>query len=144
MLIDSNTVSLDSTSILGAAVKGDGVGLTSFLNPGREEPIPVALKVVEDFSGGTSIEFKLQQADAKDGTYADVPGSAVSVALADLVKGRRIGWRFLPPGASKPWLKVAATPTGTFTAGKVFAAIVREDILPYEAGMYIDGGVVKG
>lgn len=144
MIIDSNTVLLDSAPILGAVVTGDAVGLTSFFNPGREEPIPVSAKVVEDFKGGTSVAFKLQQAETKDGSYEDVSGSSVSVALADLVKGQRIGWRFLPFGASKPWLKIVATPTGTFTAGKVFAAIVREDALPYENGMYIDGGVVKG
>ena len=45
---------------------------------------------------------------------------------------------------TKSWLKMVATPTGTFTAGKVFAAVVREDDQPWEAGMYIDAGVVKG
>lgn len=36
------------------------------------------------------------------------------------------------------------TATGSFTAGKVFAAIMREDAEGYEAGMYIDGGKVVG
>lgn len=83
MIIDSNTVLLDSAPILGAVVTGDAVGLTSFFNPGREEPIPVSAKVVEDFKGGTSVAFKLQQAETKDGSYEDVSGSSVSVALAD-------------------------------------------------------------
>ena len=97
MIIDANTVLLDSAPILGAAVTGPAVGLTSFLNPGRQEPIPIRARVVgEDFAGGTSITFKLTQADSEGGTYADVPGSSVTVALADLTKGKAVGWRFLP------------------------------------------------
>ena len=141
MVIDSNLVLMDSTPILGAAVTGNAVPLTSFLKPGRQEPIPVCAKVVgTDFAGGTSITFKLTQCATSDGTYTDVPGSSVTVALADLTVGKPIGWRFLPRGANKPWLKMVATPTGTFTAGKVFGAIVREDDLPMEAGMYFDKG----
>lgn len=145
MVIDSNLVLMDSTPILGAAVTGNAVPLTSFLKPGREEPIPVCAKVVgTDFAGGTSITFKLTQCATSDGTYTDVPGSSVTVPLSDLTVGKPIGWRFLPRGASMPWLKMVATPTGTFTAGKIFGAVVREDDLPYEAGMFIDKGVVKG
>ncbi len=145
MLLDSNLVLLDSTPILGAAVTGPAVALTSLLKPGRAEPIPVCAKVVgEAFAGGTSITFKLTQSDTEAGTYADVPGSAVTVPLADLKVGTPIGWRFLPRGTSKKWLKMVATPSGTFTAGKIFGAIVREDDQPYEAGMYFDKGVVQG
>lgn len=145
MLIDSNLILMDSTPVLGAPVTGPAVALTSLLNPGRAEPIPICAKVVgEKFAGGTSISFKLTQADTEGGTYADVPGSTVTVALADLTVGKAIGWRFLPRGTSKQWLKMVATPTGTFTAGKIFGAIVREDDQPYEAGMYIDKGVVRG
>lgn len=140
MIIDSNLVSLDSVAVTSSAVTGSAIALTSFLNPGRMEPIPVCAKVVEDFAGGTSITYKLTQSDTKDGTYTDVPGSSVTVALVDLIVGKPIGWRFLPRGASKPWLKMVATPTGTFTAGKIFGAIVREDDLPMEAGIYFDKG----
>ena len=141
MVIDSNLVLMDSTPILGAAVTGNAVPLTSFLKPGREEPIPICAKVVgTDFAGGTSITFKLIQSDTQGGTYTDVPGSSITVALADLTVGKPIGWRHLPRGVSKPWINMSATPTGTFTAGSVFAAIVREDALPMEAGMYFDKG----
>lgn len=141
MVIDSNLVLMDSTPILGAAVTGNAVPLTSFLKPGREEPIPICAKVVgTDFAGGTSITFKLTQCATSDGTYADVPGSSLTVALADLTVGKPIGWRHLPRGVTLPWLKMVATPTGTFTAGNVFAAIVREDALPMETGMYFDKG----
>lgn len=145
MVIDSNLVLMDSTPILGTAVTGNAVPLTSFLKPGREEPIPICAKVVgTDFAGGTSITFKLTQCATSDGTYTDVPGSSVTVALADLTVGKSIGWRFLPRGVTAPWLKMVATPSGTFTAGKVFGAIVREDDLPMEAGMYFDKGANVG
>lgn len=142
MLIDSNLVFIDNKPVT-TAVTGEEVGLTSFLKPGREEPIPLMIKVTEAFAGGTSLAIKLQQAEEKGGTYEDIPGASVTVLLADLTLGARIGWRFLPD-AKKPWLKMTATPTGSFTAGKLFAAIAREDDIPYEAGMYIDAGKVKG
>lgn len=145
MIIDSNLVSLDSVAVTSSAVTGSAIALTSFLKPGRMEPIPICAKVVgEDFAGGTSITFKLTQSDTESGTYTDVPGSSVTKVLADLAVGKSVGWRFLPSGSSKPWLKMVATPSGTFTAGKVFGAIVREDDLPYEADMYFDKGVKVG
>ena len=146
MIIDDNTVLIDSQAVTSAAVTGSAVGLTSLLKPGRAEPIHVVAKVVEeDFAGGTSIAFKLQQGDTEDDdSFEDVPGSEVTALLADLTLGKCIGWRFLPPGVSKPWIKMVATPTGTFTAGKIFAAVVREEEQHYEEGMYIDAGQVKG
>ena len=144
MIIDDNAVLIDAQAVTSAAVTGPAVGLTSLLKPGRAEPIHVVAKVMDaDFAGGTSVEFKLTQSDTEEGTYDDVPGSAITVALADLTAGKSIGWRFLPPGVSKPWIKMVATPTGTFTAGKIFAAVVREEFLDYENGMYIDAGILK-
>ena len=144
MLLDDNTVLLDHAPVLGDAVTSDAIALNALQFPGRAEPIPVCANVTESFAGGTSITFKLTQADSEGGTYADVPGSSVTVALANLTKGKALGWRFLPRGVGKPWLKMVATPSGTFTAGRVFAAVTREDDLPYEAGMYIDKGIVRG
>ena len=146
MIIDDNAVLIDAQAITSAAVTGNAVGLTSLMKPGRAEPIHVVAKVMgDDFAGGTSIEFKLQQGETEDDdSFEDVPGSSVTVLLADLTAGKSIGWRFLPPGVSKPWIKMVATPTGTFTAGAIFAAVVREEEQPYEAGMYIDAGMVKG
>ena len=143
MILDDNLVSIDGAS-LTSAITPKAIPLTSLLKPGREEPIPVCVKVTETAAGGTSIAIKLQQADTETGTYAEVPGSAATVALANLTKGNLPYLRWLPPGVTKPWLKVVVTATGTFTAGKIFAAVVREDELPYEAGMYIDKGVVVG
>ena len=145
MLIDSNTVFFDSAAVTSGEVTGNAVGLTSLMKPGRAEPIHICAKVVEeDFSGGTSIDFKLTQSDRESGSYDDVPGSAVTVPLADLKVGKTIGWRFLPAGVTKPWLKMVATPSGSFTTGRIFAAVVREESQPWEDGMYIDAGSVVG
>jgi hypothetical protein len=55
--------------------------------------------------------------------------------------GTNIGWRYLPPGVTKQWIKIVATPGGTFTGGTLFAAIVRDDEMPYSEGLYLDRGV---
>ncbi len=137
MLIDSNTVSIDCEP-LTAAVTGKAVPLASLLKPGRQEPVCVYVRATEKAAGGTSVTITIQQSDAKNGTYTDA--ASATVALADLTPGKILGWRWLPPLITKQWLKIKATPTGEFTAGKIFAAVVREDPLEYEDGMYIDKG----
>ena len=145
MILDDNLISIEDGDLTGATVTGKAIALNSFQKPGRMGPIPFFVGVVgEDAAGGTSITIKLQQSDSESGSYSDVPGSSLTVALADMVTGKNIGWRFLPTGLTKPWFKVVSTQAGTFTAGKLFAAVTTEDHLPYEEGMYIDAGVVKG
>ena len=142
MILDSNCVSIDDQAITSSAVTGNAVPLNMFWKPGRQDPICVAIKG-SAFAGGTSITFKVTECDTATGTFTDVPGS-VTVALADLQKGGNLAFRYLPTKTAKQWIKIVATPTGTFTAGKLTAAVVREDDLPYEAGMYINKGAVVG
>lgn len=145
MLIDSNLVLVEA-EIKGAPLNGDPVALTSLTIPGKFDCIPVYFSATADIAGGSKVTVKLQQADTKDGVYADVPGSTWEATLDELkacVKGSRVGVKWLPRGVVKQWIKMIVTPTGTFTAGKVFAAIVREDDEAYEPGLYIkDGRVV--
>ena len=55
-----------------------------------------------------------------------------------------MGGRARPPAAGN-WLRLKVTVAGTVTGeGRLFAAVVREDDLPWEDGMHIDGGVVRG
>lgn len=143
MIIDSNLVFVDAA--ITATGVSEAVALTSLYKPGRAEPIPVLVRVTENFAGPTSLTFKLTECDTSDGTYTDVAGASMTIPLADLKTGKKFGWRYLPANINKQWLKLAYTVTGTApTAGKVFAAIMREIDEPYEAGMYIDAGVVKG
>ena len=143
MILDDNLILLDNAS-LTTTVTSNAVALNSLFKPGRAEPIPLWVKCTEAGAGGTSIAIKLTESDTEAGVYSDVPGSAETVLTAALVKDAKIYHRFLPAGVSKPWLKISVTATGTYTSGKITAAIVREDEQPYEAGMFIDKGVAEG
>lgn len=144
MILDDNLIFFDRAS-LGSAVSSAAVPLNSLFKPGKAEPIAVFVKVNETAATGTSITLKLQEADTEAGDYSDVPGSSETILTAALVKDAKIYLRWLPGAVKKQWLKVDVTLTGsTFTAGKITAAIVREDEQPYEAGMYIDKGAVQG
>lgn len=144
MIFDDNLVSIDHEELSGGAITGNAIALNAFQMPGRMGPIPMLVTVSGDAAGGTGLALKLQQAEDAAGPFEDVPGAEMTVALADMQPGMNIGWRYLPSGVTQPWLKVVVTPTGTFTAGTVFAAVTREEVMPYVPGMYISDGVVKG
>lgn len=146
MLIDSNAVLVEA-ELKGAAITGDPVGLTSLKIPGKFDCLPIYFSASPDIAGGTKITVKLQQADTKDGVYADVDGStweATTAQLQDISKGARVGIKWMPRSVTKPWVKMVVTPTGSYTKGKVFAAVTREDYEGYEPGLYIKGGKVVG
>ncbi len=144
MIIDSNLILFENKDDIIKTATGDAIALNSLLIPGKAEPIPIMLRVKEDLEGATSVAVKLQQADSETGTYADVSGASLTIAVADFKVGKRFGWRFLPRSVTKPWLKLSVTVTGTATAGKLFACISGFEDEPYEDGMYIDKGVVEG
>ena len=137
MIVDSNLVLKEGDAY--STGTGSAIALNSLKIPGKMEPIPFLLKITEDYAGGTSIAFKLQQSDTEAGNYTDVPGSTFSIALADLTQGAKSPIKWLPRGVTKSWIKLAYTATGTFSAGKVFCALMREDHEPYESGLYLDG-----
>lgn len=144
MILDDNLIFFENAS-LGSAVTSAAVPLTSLMKPGRAEPICVFAKCNQTAATGTSITLKLTQSDTEAGEYTDVPGSSETILTAALVKDAKIYLRWLPGAVTKQWLKVGVTLTGsTFTSGKITAAIVREDDLPYATGMYIDKGAVVG
>lgn len=140
MLLDDNNISINDCS-LEETQTGDAIPLTSLLRPGRAEPVCVFIRATEKAAGGTSVALAIEHADKENGTFSTV--ATATVTTAELVPGQLLGWRWLPPSVTKPWIRVKATPTGTFTAGKIFAAIVREDPQEYENGMYIDKGQLQ-
>lgn len=140
-IIDSHNVLWDEAL---AAKDGPEVGLTSFLIPGREEPIPLMIKFTAKPSGASEVVIKIKQADKQGGSYEEVPGVAITMAAdADMDVGKRAPIRFLPPGVTKPWIRLNVSGT-VGSGGKMFAAVMREDDLPQVAGQYIDKGVVEG
>ena len=141
MIIDSNLVLWEGPA---ATKAGKAVALNALHIPGKAEPLPLAVKFTEALAGATSVTLKLQQSDSAEEGFTDVPGAAVTVPAADFKAGGRVAWRFLPRTATKPWLRLDVKVTGTATAGSLFAAFVREEDEPYEAGQYINKGVAVG
>lgn len=142
MIIDSNLVFSDAASL--ASGDSEAVGLTSFLTPGRMGPIPMCIRILADDATVTALEVQLKQSDSKDGTYEDVPNACLAWEQEDLTQGKILSWRFLPSFATKPWLKLEYEVTGGDGSGKIFAALTREEDMPYVPGMYIDAGAVQG
>lgn len=148
MIIDSNAIFFDSKKLseLKSATESDPVGLTSLHRPGMAEPVAVAVRISSDTTGLTGLTVLVQQSDTEKGTYKDVDGTVLEMdngADGALAAGKDVGWRFLPRHITKPWIKLKVTATGA-SAGTLFAAVVREDEIPYGEGMYIDKGVVLG
>ncbi|MDD6087770.1 MAG: hypothetical protein PUB69_00385 [Desulfovibrionaceae bacterium] len=129
MIIDANTIFCENLAVRGAEVKSGTVILSALQKPGKAEPIPLRVMVPEGFAGGTSMTFTFQQADSEDGEFADVPGASFEMTANQLAKGSILPIRFVPAGVEKPVLRLAMTPTGTFTAGKITALIGREDVI---------------
>lgn len=139
----------DNTQILfEGVVTGTGkvVPLTGLKIPGKMNPIPMCLKITKAITGLTAdtLDIKLQQSDDGKTNWADVPNSTISIAKADVgTVGRVKSVKYLPREVTKNYIKAVVTATGA-TAGAIFMALTREDDEPYEAGLYIDKGVVEG
>lgn len=140
MLLDDNLVFFDGKEIKAEATS-EPVALNSLFKPGKNhDVIPMIVTFTEAAEGGTSLKLTLQQGDTPDGAFEDVPGGVLDAKTADMAPGRSVGWRYLPAGVTKPWMKLKLSPTGTFTKGKLFVAVTREDVMPYDEGLYIDKG----
>lgn len=146
MLLDSNNISIDNKAAT-SAITGDAIPLTSLLKPGREEPVCVFIRATEPVcaatgeGAATGMTFTIQQADTKDGTFETV--ATATATLEEMEKAVSLAWRWLPPSVTKSWLRINAQANGNVASGKIFAAIVREDPLDYEDGMYIDKGQLQ-
>lgn len=140
-IIDRNAVFFEGP--LTADAQSPAVALTALKLPGRMEPMPLRVSITQAFSPAEvqSLGLALEQADRQDGPWSAVPGAAWSAAGAELVSGARLGPRFLPQGVRKPWLRLAFTLTPqdgeTVTEGQIFAALLREEDLPYEPALQV-------
>lgn len=142
MILDDNLVFLDGAALTETATSGP-VALNSLFRGGAgHADIPMVIALTEKPEGGDSLELKLEEADSADGGFSEV--ATLSVPADELGSGGRIGWRRLPHGVTKGWLKLTVTPAGGFSAGKIFAALTREDEQPWSGGMFINAGKVIG
>ena len=139
-IIDRNSVLFEGP--LAAAATGNPVALTSLKLPGRMDPMPLRLSVTEAFSPDEmkSLAIHMEEADSADGPWASVPGASVTVDNTaenpGLSLGARPYLRHLPQGVRKCWLRLVFTPVSAegknVTSGRLFAALTREEDLPYE------------
>lgn len=145
MILDSNLISIEG-ELKDAPIEGKAVDLSGFQKPGRMNPIPLYAGVIgeEEPAEGTSITITIEQGDTQCGEFTAIEGLEKKATLEEMKRGKNLGWRFLPPCVTKPWIKVKIEAEGSFTKGCIFAAVVSEDYFPYEEGMYIDAGEVKG
>jgi len=156
MIIDSNLVLIDhlTEEEIGSAGQNmsRAVPLTSFLEPGRQGPIPIVVQLSDGLLGEEAITFKLFQGD----TEAEASSSSSEdgweeigtfTASGPMKKGCRIGWRFLPRSVTKQWLRLQVGDSSDTTNNNhkatdltVFAAVVREDLFEYDKLLYINAG----
>jgi len=157
MIIDSNLVLIDHLTKTEIGEAGQNmsraVPLTSFLEPGRQGPIPIVVQLSDGLLSEETITFKLFQGDE----YADAETSNSSsndweeigtfTASGPMKKGCRIGWRFLPRSVTKQWLRLQVGDSSDNQGDghkadnlNVFAAVVREDLFEYDKLLYINAG----
>lgn len=143
MFYDSLNMFSDQQAITATADSTKKVHLGGLKLAGKMDPILIDIRVNADFATLTSLAVKLQQADTEGGSYTDVDAGTGAIGVASLKAGYKFGYRILPGKVTKPWLKLVYAVAGSnATAGKVTAALVREEQDSYEAGQYIDKGKV--
>ena len=139
---------IDSTSVfhegpLTAETDSRAVPLTALRLPGRMEPIPFRICVPEAFDPAEldTLAITLQEADSNDGSWTDVPDASLNIAGTSLTAGARVGWRHVPQGVRKSWLRLHLVPTPqssqTVSKGSLFAALTREEDMPYEPALQV-------
>ena len=142
MLIDNTCVFSDEQAITATADSTNKVNVMSLL--GKGEPVLLDFHVAETFMTLTGLNITIHQCATESGSYtATSMNKDITLASGGLAVGKKIGFRFLARDVIQPWLKVIYTVDGSnATAGKIFAAIVREEQDSYEANQYINKGVV--
>ena len=146
-IIDKNLVFVDG--IVHKNGVSEAVGLTAFPSPGRMEAIPFRVCVTENYDSAQTAEITLTLQQAASPTapesgaeaWADVPGATLLVGVDGLRAGCRLPWRFVPLGVTKPWMRlrfeVKAQSGQTVNKGKLFAALLREEDMPYTPSLQV-------
>jgi hypothetical protein len=139
-LIDNKNIFSDKQAITETADSTSKVNLMAFMGKVKAGNPYVSIKVTENFATLTSLDIDLLQAATESGSYTSVHKIS-AIPRATLIKGYRVPIRVLPSAVKSPWLKLVYTVNGSAaTAGKIFAALTREEGVKMEAGLYIDKG----
>ena len=140
-IIDSTAVFFEGP--LTAQTDSRAVPLTALRLPGRMEPIPFRISVSQGFLAEelASLTLTLQEANSADGPWTDVPDATLTIAGTALTAATRLGWRHVPQGVRKSWLRLHLVPapqaSKNVTTGRIFAALTREEDLPYEPALQV-------
>ena len=85
----------------------------------------IDIRIKEDFAGGTSLQFVLQ--DSADGTtYTDKLTSPAFQAAQLKAKGEDVFYSLAIPKGLRRFIRLKYAVTGTFTTGKVHAILNTE------------------
>lgn len=136
MLLDTQSMFSDAQAITADAPSTNVIDLGSVLTPthaagpitrdlGKGRPIPILVQVVEDFATLTSLTVKLQKDTTSDFSSPTDVDAGPTVALADLVAGKRLTPFWLPEGLDERYVRLYYEVAGTDpTAGKVTAGLI--------------------
>lgn len=91
----------------------------------------LVVRTVEKAAGGTSFTVELQTSDTEDFATTKVLYNSGAVPLSDITKDGIICAVRMPRGC-KRYLRLNYTADGTFTTGKVWAALVNGDQYGWE------------
>jgi hypothetical protein len=117
---------------LGALLAAAGVGVDLLVagnDPGSGEPVKIHTMVTEAFAGGTSVDFRLVQADDEAlTTNLETIASSGAIVTASLVAGYRPLPNFIPREAvTRRYIGLDMVVVGVMTAGIVTSGIVWDD-----------------
>jgi len=117
------TASVDSTNVIDLGAPDTPYGAAAALNDdiGKGVKIPLLAQVTEAFNNLTTLEIKLSTGAT---TALGTTIASQTIALADLVAGKKINLDFLPNGIVERYLGMEYVVVGVApTTGKVTAGI---------------------
>lgn len=135
MIIDQLNVFTDNIAIKTTAAS-PALTVMPFL--GKGEPVNVSVIVTEPYAAAATLTVSVQEADNELGPYTVL----ATYAFPGINKAGATLTFPLPKNLKKKLVALAYTVTGTTTTGKLFAAVTRDTLQPYEPGQYIKNGKV--
>ncbi len=126
MLLDAQNLFSDAQAITTGTIYS-----TNTVKFGKNDIsfVPIIIQAVEDFTGLTSLNVKIQTSDTAEFTSSSDLAES-KLLLADLKAGKKFPISYLPKG-NKGYIRLAYTVDGTATTGKITAGVVASDELSY-------------
>ncbi len=123
--ITGGTALIASTNILDLGAPGKtGYSTAQLVRRMSQGNTPLLIQAVEDIDVATTITVSIQT-DSVEAFSSATNVATVDIAVADLNKaGYVFPWDKLPRGINERYLRLAYTPNGIATTGKLTAGIV--------------------